>query len=213
MRDAARLAALADSGLVGSGPADGFDRLIELAAELTGVARGCVTLVDAERTTAMSAVGFPEGVALSAPVDRSFCRFVVGTGRPLVVDDAEHDPRTAGDPAISAFSAIVWAGYAIENADGEVLGTFCLMDPNPHVWSSTDLHVLATLAQCASAEVALHGARRELAALRLELAGLRCGPDPGDVDGTGHRAPPTRFRGRRPTPPDHVPEQGMEDPT
>ena len=157
VRDHVRLEALADSSLVGTGPEDAFDRLIELAVELTGVPRGCITLVDAERTTAKSAVGFPEGVDLFAPVEHSFCRFVIASGHPLIVDDAERDPRTTGDPAIAAFAAVTWAGYPVEDADGVVLGTFCLMDSSPHEWTPRDLRVVATLARCASTEVALRG--------------------------------------------------------
>jgi len=67
VRSPTRLAAVAQSGLVGIGPEDPFDRLIELAVELIGVQRGVIALVDAERTTAMSSAGFPEGLALFAP--------------------------------------------------------------------------------------------------------------------------------------------------
>jgi GAF domain-containing protein len=161
-----RLAAVDRSGLVGIGPEDPFDRLIELAVELIGVPCGVIALVDSEHTTAMSAVGYPEGLALFAPVDRSFCRYVVGSGRPFVVADANTDPRTTGDPAIVAFSAVAWAGYPILDGEGATLGTFCVMDSEPHDWTATDLHVLATLAMAASTEIALRSARAELRLLR-----------------------------------------------
>jgi GAF domain-containing protein len=154
VRDLDRLAALARSGLIGSGPDHAFDRLIELAAQLVGLPRGCITLVDGALTTATAAIGFPEGSSLYAPIEQSFCRYVVSTGQPLVVNDARSDPRTAGDPAIEAFDAVSWAGYPIEDADGAVLGTFCLMDSYPHEWTADDLLILATLAQAASSEIA-----------------------------------------------------------
>jgi sigma-B regulation protein RsbU (phosphoserine phosphatase) len=157
--DPARLAALERSLLAGTGSEDAFDRLLELSVDVTGAPRGVITLVDAERTTAKSAIGFPEGSSLSAPIEQSFCRFVVGSGRPLTVDDARHDPRTRGDPAIEAFDAGAWAGYPIEDGDGAVLGTFCVMDPHPHEWSTRDLKVIATLAKAASSEIALRRAR------------------------------------------------------
>jgi sigma-B regulation protein RsbU (phosphoserine phosphatase) len=172
VRDPVRLAALERSGLAGTGPEDAFDRLIELAAELVGVPRGVITLVDAERTVAKSILGFPEGSPSFAPIEQSFCRFVVASGRPLIVNDAREDPRTRGDPAIAAYDAATWAGYPIEDADGMVLGTFCLMDANPHEWTSRDLHILATLAKAASSEIALHRARVEAAARREEIGSL-----------------------------------------
>jgi GAF domain-containing protein len=130
------------------------------------VSCGVIALVDSERTTAMSAVGFPEGLALFAPIERSFCRFVVGAGRPFVVADANIDPRTIGDPAIEAFAAVSWAGYPLVDGEGAILGTFCVMDSEPHDWTVTDLHVLATLSMAASTEIALRSARAELRALR-----------------------------------------------
>jgi GAF domain-containing protein len=77
----------------------------------------------------------------------------------LIVNDARSDPQTTGDPAIEAFAAVTWAGYPIEDADGAVLGTFCLMDSVPHEWTAEDLLILATLAQAASTEIALRRSR------------------------------------------------------
>ena len=171
--DPDRLAAVTASGLVGLHADDAFDRLIELATEITGVPRGCITIVDTERTTAISAVGFPDGSELWAPIEHSFCRFVVGSGRPLIVDDANVDARVAGDPAIEAFAAVAWAGYAVEDAEGRVLGTFCLMSESPHEWTPLDLLVLATLSGCASTEIALRSTRTELAASQALVESLK----------------------------------------
>jgi len=155
VRDADRLDAVRDSGLAALLREDDFDRLIELAIEVTGAPRGCITFVSADTTTAFSAFGFPEGLDLFAPVEQSFCRFVVGTGTPFVVEDANRDPRTIGDPAIEAFGAAAWIGYPIEDADGFVLGAFCLMDAEPRSWSRTDVMAVATLARAVSTAIAL----------------------------------------------------------
>ncbi len=173
VRDPIRVGAVSRSGLVGSHSDDAFDRLLELAIELTGAPRGCITLVDAENTTALSAVGFPEDSALAAPNEYSFCKFVVATGRPLVVEDSRSDPRTIGDPAIEGFDAAAWAGYAIEDEHGNILGTFCVMDSVPHEWTEQDLHALATLSKAASTEVALRQARAEVEAAHWEIEALR----------------------------------------
>jgi GAF domain-containing protein len=166
VRDPQRLAAVNRSGLIGIVPEDEFDRLIELAVSLIGVPRGVISLVDSARTTAMSSVGFPEGLALFAPIEVSFCRLVVSSGCPFIVEDAPNDPRTVGDAAIEAFSAVSWAGYPIEDADGAVLGAFCVMDSCPHGWTANDVQVLATLAKAASTEIALRRSQAELRAAR-----------------------------------------------
>ena len=101
VRDPKRLIALQQSGLVGTSAEDAFDRLIELATELTGAPRGCITLVDAEFFSYKSAVGIPDDAPHSGAIADSFCRYVVGTGQPLVVDDAVNDARTLDNRAIS----------------------------------------------------------------------------------------------------------------
>jgi GAF domain-containing protein len=175
VREVERLAAVERSGLVGLSPQHAFDRLIEMAVELTGAPRGVIALVDSEHTRAFSAAGFPEGLPLFAPIDHSFCRFVVATGRPFIVEDSLHDPRTIGDPAIEAFGAVAWIGFPIRDAEGVVLGNFCLMDSEPREWTARDIHCLGSLAESASAEIALLQAKREIAELRQELEDLRTG--------------------------------------
>jgi sigma-B regulation protein RsbU (phosphoserine phosphatase) len=182
VRSPARLGALDESGLAGTGPEDAFDRLIELALALIDVPRAAITLVDAKHTAAKACLGFRGEGLWVVPVEQSFCRYVVGFGRPLIVVDAREDPRTVGDPAITIYGAVAWAGYGIEGAGGAILGTFCLMDSRPHEWTPRDLHVLATLAKAASSEVQLRTAmwevwraRKEIECLRSALAAGRAG--------------------------------------
>lgn len=170
-----RLDAVKRSGLVGFGGDDSFDRLIELAIEVTGAPRGCITLVDDVDTSAISAWGFPEGPVLRAPNEFSFCRFVVGSSRPFLVENANLDDRTVGEPAIEAFGAMAWIGYPITDPNGVVLGTLCLMDHEPREWTPSDIQVVATLAQAVSTEIALRCARTEVETARTALADFSSG--------------------------------------
>jgi GAF domain-containing protein len=172
VRDVARLAALERSALPKFGQKDAFDGLLELAVTVTGAPRGVITFVNA-----ISGVGVPEGLELAAPIEYSFCRFVVATKQPFIVEDAHHDARTIGDPAIDAFAAVSWIGYPVEDSDGFVLGTFCLMDAEPREWSPTDILTVATLARAASTEIALRMLRSEISFLR-DVAS----PTPGVLD-------------------------------
>lgn len=172
VRDLDRIAAVNRSGLIGLSHDDAFDRLLELAIAVTGASRGVIALVDADHTSAISAYGFAEGSPLFAPVARSFCRFVVGYRQPFLVEDAPNDPRTLGDPAIRDFAAIAWIGFPVEDSQGNVLGNFCLMDPEPREWTSLDIQTVATLAKAAGTEVALRQDRAELLGARERLAEL-----------------------------------------
>ncbi len=88
MREPDRVAALIRSGLLDTGPEDAFDRLTELAVVVTGTTRACITLVDATRYAYKSTVGVVEGAPRNGPIEASFCRYVVGSSKPFVVDDA-----------------------------------------------------------------------------------------------------------------------------
>jgi phosphoserine phosphatase RsbU/P len=185
VREPQRLAALTRSGLLQTGPEDAFDRLTELAAAVTGAARACITLVDATHYAYKSTVGVAEGAPQTGPIEASFCRYVVGSSKPFVVDDARADPRTFDNPAIAIDGVAAWAGYPIEDAAGWVLGTFCLVATEPYAWTDTDLHVLATLAQLASSELALRRARFAIASARSAADELRFSAETELTSATG----------------------------
>jgi len=173
LRDPARLFALERSGLVGTGPDHSFDRLTELATALTGAPWASVALVGAERYTVKSQFGMPDDAPLSGPVENTFCHFVVGLNRPLVVVDARFDSLTRDHPATLQYGVTAYIGYPIQDAEGAALGTFCVIDPQPHAWTATDIQVIATLAEVASSEVALYRARQTISCARGDVVALR----------------------------------------
>lgn len=158
--DPARLAAVAHTGLLDTGPEEPFDRLSRLAATLLEVPMAFVTIVDERRSYWKSCIG----VGSADPADRqikveeSFCQYVVGAAEPLIVTDARADERTRDNPAVTGMGVAAWAGYPIHSPDGQVLGTFCVVDTAPRSWSARDLEVLDVLSQAASGEVALRHA-------------------------------------------------------
>lgn len=189
VREPERLAAVTRSGLLETGREHSFDRFTDLAAEVTGATRACITLVDADSYIYKSTVGVPEGAPRAGRVEDSFCRYVVGSSKPFVVDDARTDPRSSDNPAIEIDAVVAWAGYPIEDAGGWVLGTFCLVATEPYVWTDTDLHVLATLAQAVSSEIALLRAQSIIAAARTAADELRI---TAETELTSITARPTR---------------------
>ncbi|MGC2486093.1 MAG: GAF domain-containing protein [Acidimicrobiales bacterium] len=173
VRDVERVAALHDSGLLGTGPEEEFDRLVELAVKLTGATCSCITLVDAEMVSCKSSIGLPQSMPLRLGVIDTFCRYVVGSRRPFVVDDAVEDSRVFDDPVTSNFGIGAWAGYPITDPDGYTLGTLCVIDIHSHAWTEVDILVLATLAKAVSTEIALRKSRDALLRVRGELEDLR----------------------------------------
>lgn len=173
VRDEERLRALRESGLLSTGREDEFDRFVELAAELTGAACSVISLVESDGVYCKSSIGLPEGIEYPVSVLDTFCRYVIGSKRPFIVDDAANDSRVFGDPAIPRFGVGAWAGYPIMDPQGYILGTFCVIDTQARAWSDNDILLLATLAKAASTEIALRKSTEALARVRSELDDLR----------------------------------------
>jgi serine phosphatase RsbU (regulator of sigma subunit) len=157
LADPARLAALAESGQVGSAPEGVFDDLTRLAMAVTGCGISAVTFVGEHRTFWKSVPHLPSGdvEAWQNAVGDSFCYFPVGMNAPFIVEDADKDPRTAGHPAIGPWGVGAWAGFPILAPGGQPIGSMCVIDPVPRVWSGRELETLAILARAVSTEVSL----------------------------------------------------------
>lgn len=153
--DPARLAAVTATGLLDTGSEAGFDRLATLVQTLLEVPFAFVTVVDDERSFWKAARGIPEGGPTQNTLEESFCRYVVDSGRPLVLPDVRRDPRTRDNPSIRSMGVVAWAGFPVRTPDGHVMGTLCAVDTEVHAWSERDVEVLASLAEIASREVAL----------------------------------------------------------
>ncbi|GAB2840962.1 hypothetical protein GCM10027176_51000 [Actinoallomurus bryophytorum] len=158
LSDPGRLAAVTATGLLETGPEDAFEDLAQLAASVTGCTRAFITLVDDHRSFWKSCVGVnaPELPTRQNPVRESFCYFLVGLGgEPFVIEDAAADPRTSGHPSVVPMKIGAWAGYPILAPGGEVLGSMCVIDENPHTWQPAELSSLATMARAVSNEINL----------------------------------------------------------
>jgi Stage II sporulation protein E (SpoIIE)/GAF domain len=153
-----RLAAVRATGLLDTGPEGPFDDLARLAAAVTGCGRAFVTLVDERRSFWKSCIGVDaaEVADRQNPVRESFCYFLVGLGgAPFVIEDAAMDPRTSSHPSVRPMKIGAWAGYPLLSPAGQVLGSMCVIDENPHPWQPEELSTLATMARAVSNEINL----------------------------------------------------------
>lgn len=166
-----RLRVLSRLDAAGGLPVAAFDRLTRLATAMTGAPVGLAVLVDDERQVFVSHVGLGEPWASrgETPLTHSFCQHVAATGAPLVVADARVDDRLRDNLAIRDLGVVAYAGMPLA-ADGECVGSFCLIDSAPREWSARDLAVLSDLTAAAAAELALHLALAEQAEVVGELA-------------------------------------------
>jgi len=168
LSDPRRIAAVLATGLLDTEPEQSFDDLAEVAAAITGCERAFITLVDEDRSFWKSCVGvdIQQTGGRQNPARESFCYFLVGLGDRFVVEDAAEDPRTRDHPSVAPMKIGAWAGYPVLGLAGEVLGSMCVIDENPHPWQPAELAALGTLARAVSNEINLRGS---LAAARESL--------------------------------------------
>ena len=88
------------------------------------------------------------------PIAHSVCQHVVGSGRPLVIDDLRLDPLTAAMPTASELGVLAYAGIPLVDGGGNRLGALCALDDKPRVWSEDEVALLRRLADRAVAELA-----------------------------------------------------------
>jgi signal transduction histidine kinase len=157
-----RLAELAASGLMDSPSEETFDRLTRLASRVLSVPVALVSLVDDNRQFFKSSCGLGEPWCSDreTPLTHSFCKHVVGSAAPLVVQDARLHPVLKTNLAIPDLGVIAYAGFPLRTPSGNVLGSFCAIDVVPRIWTEEELANLRDLTESAATEISL---RREIA--------------------------------------------------
>jgi formate hydrogenlyase transcriptional activator len=96
----------------------------------------------------------------------------VGLQDTFVVSDARQDPRFAQYPTVVELGVIAYAGVPLMTAEGHALGTFCVVDLEPHGWTDDEVGVLRVLASCAMKEIDLRRVVDELGSMTTNLQGL-----------------------------------------
>ncbi|MEO8800545.1 MAG: GAF domain-containing sensor histidine kinase [Polyangiaceae bacterium] len=152
-----RLAALDEIGLLDAGAQTSLDRFTRIAAAALGAPVALVSLVDSRRQFFSSLVGLPEPWASrrETPLTHSFCKTVVESGEDLVVTDATNDARVAKSLAITELGVRAYAGKPIRTSDDQVLGSFCVIDSKPRVWTEHELTLLGDICDAVTAEIEL----------------------------------------------------------
>ncbi|HYJ74900.1 MAG TPA: SpoIIE family protein phosphatase [Kineosporiaceae bacterium] len=160
--DDARLRALDRTGLLDAAHDPVLDRLTRLAARVVGAPVSLVSLVDPGRQHFAAEVGLPPEWSERAetPLTHSFCRLVVTSGERLVVTDAKADVRVQDNLAIPDLGVQAYAGFPLVDEDGNVLGSFCVIDDAPREWTEDELESVADIAAAAASEIRARAALR-----------------------------------------------------
>lgn len=169
LSDPDRLNALAATDLVDSPQEESFDRLTRMVTRLLGVPVSLVSLVDDKRQFFKSQQGAPDGVRETS-LSHSLCQFVVIDNAPLIVTDAENDPRVRDNLAVSDLGVRAYLGVPLFSS-GQTIGSLCAINTVPHTWNDSDLATLSDVAQIVMSEIELRNeiARRTDAESNQEL--------------------------------------------
>jgi PAS domain S-box-containing protein len=164
LRDPVRLSAVEATGLVDGPGVVGLDRLTTLAAKILGAPVATATLVTDTEQFWASAHGVPEpwNSRRRTPLSHSFCQHVVTSDTPLILDDAREDERVCDNLAVPELGVIAYAGFPLRDPEGQVLGSFCVIDTEVRHWTPEQMSVLETLTEAAASEIALRLSNQNL---------------------------------------------------
>jgi serine phosphatase RsbU (regulator of sigma subunit) len=164
--DDARLGALDRTGLLDVTHDPVLDRLTRLAARVVGAPVSLVSLVDDRKQHFAAEVGLspPWSDLGETPLTHSFCQIVVTSGERLVIGDAKADDRVRDNLAIPDLGVQAYAGFPLVDEEGNVLGSFCVIDEAPREWTEDELESIADIAAAAASEIRARAALRTSAA-------------------------------------------------
>ena len=137
----------------------GWDRLTELACVLLAVPCSFVTVVNADHDDYPSHRGLPQTLGTPASLSgRSFCHYTLALDAMVVIGDTWAQTQTRQVPTVESLGIRAYIGIPL-HVDGQPIGSFCVVDTQPRVWSATAVDTVAMMAAAAERELALHLAR------------------------------------------------------
>ncbi|AWN38447.1 PAS domain S-box protein [Methylobacterium radiodurans] len=165
-QEADRLAALRALALTGTAPEPHYDAVCRTARALFGVPISLVSIVDEHEQWFKAKCGLSvDGTSRAV----SFCAHAILSDDVLVVEDAGLDPGFAENPLVTGDPHIrFYAGAPLILKPGLRVGTLCLIDTRPRLFSAEERRRLQDLALIVVAHLQLHAASRANAALAFE---------------------------------------------
>jgi GAF domain-containing protein len=142
--DIARLWTLWTRELLDSQPEAECEELTQLAASLCGTPTGLITLLDERHQWVRASDSFKLG---ETPREIAFCAHAVRQQGLFVVKDALLDNRFGTNPLVTSDPPLrFYAGTPMLTDDGNILGTFSVLDVTPRVLSAEQANALEVLA-------------------------------------------------------------------
>ncbi|TPG51967.1 sensor domain-containing diguanylate cyclase [Sphingomonas glacialis] len=149
----ARIAALQRLGVLDTAVEEPFEKIVTLVRTVLAVPIATVTLVDRDRQWFKAKRGLD---AEQTPRSVSFCTHTIQQREPLIVEDADRDPRFAGSPLVAGPPYVKsYAGIPLRTPEGYNVGSLCAMDTRPRRFSPADVAILSNFASIVCDELEL----------------------------------------------------------
>lgn len=148
-REASRLAATRQLGLLDTAPEERFDVFTRLASTILDAPISTLSLIDADRVWFKSTQGLAPGVT-EVPRGIAACAHVITTpDEVMVVPDAQKDARLKDSPLVTGpLGARFYAGAPLIGPGGETVGSLCVIDTKPR--DEVDERLVAALRELAT---------------------------------------------------------------
>lgn len=120
---------------------DAITNILQVVCSMTGMGFAAVARVTETRWTACAVrdeIGFGLKSGQDLPIKTTLCDEVRDHRTPVVIDDVANDLIYAAHHTPAAYGLQSYISFPIILADGEMFGTLCAIDPNPHDVSSTE---------------------------------------------------------------------------
>jgi signal transduction histidine kinase len=138
---------------------EAFDDVCHLAAAVCQTPTSLISLVDRRRQWFKARVGFDRE---ETDRDCSFCAHAILEGDLMVVEDATRDARFRDNRLVlSAPNVRFYAGAPVVAANGQPLGTLCVIDDKPRSIDEGERSALRTLARQVQAHLELRRLQHE----------------------------------------------------
>jgi GGDEF domain-containing protein len=152
----ARLRALERTLLLDSPSDPHLDRITSLARTTLGMPVALISLVDRKRQWFLSKQGVD---VCETPREMAFCAHAITADEVMVIPDARGDERFSTNPLVTAEPRIrFYAGAPLRSAEGQNLGTLCVIDQHPHGFSEEQKAVLRMYSEQVSREIEIRQA-------------------------------------------------------
>ncbi|AGC78339.1 GAF domain-containing protein [Nonlabens dokdonensis] len=162
-----RQAAVEKYKLLDTMPEENYDNITSIISSICNAPISLITLIDKDRNFLKSR----HGIDMSeSPRELSFCgHAIAGEEEIMIVKDARKDVRFKGNPLVTDFKAIFYAGVPLVDSNGYKLGTLCVYDHEPR---ELDQHQIKSLKAMAKQVMSLFEERYktfELEKLQIKL--------------------------------------------